>query len=839
MTSPRDPSLDDCGGCAGVAPATPRPIGNRPGLPAIEYRVATHGEVLRSLVAALSDADNPALAGLRVRAPDDFTIALFDAFACMADVLTFYQERIANESFVRTATERASILELARLLGYELRPGVAASTYLAFRLERGQGSPARAPIPLGTRVQSLPGPGEVPQTFETIEAIAEAVGEWNELPARTTRRPALGSAVTSAYLQGTATNVLVGDALLLVSSDGLHTALRTVRAVKLEAAADRTLITWDSGATGFTAAELHVLHQRAALFGHNAPDWRAMPANIQRAYLGLDDDDPLPSDRTEWPGLTISEISGVAAGNTLHLDAAYPKLAPGSWLVLTGAGNTLARKIQSAAEDARSRFALSSKTTRITLAGTGLAAFELQVRTALVLGHSERLALAELPDASPVERHVDLDRRLTDRPARGRQVLVSGLAQRPGSPAGEVEAVERAVIKEVIDDPTGSIPTSRLVFETELVERYRRETVRVHGNIALATHGETAPPEPLGSGDARQTFQRFTVKSAPVTYTPAPVAEGGASTLSVRVDGVEWSEVPSLLGRRPDERVYISRRADDGRTSVLFGDGKSGARLPSGRENVTARLRKGLGAAGNLPAGRLTLLPARPLGVKEVTNPGPAEGGQDAQRLADARDNAPRSVITLERVVSLRDHEDFARNFSGIAKAQASITVTGETLGVLLTIAGPGGAAISAGSRTRSDLLDAIASAGDRAIPVDARSYRPAWFRLRGGIAVQRDRDPATVIAEVLATLRARFSFEQRALGQAVAGSEVIAAIQGVAGVVMVDLDELAREDGAAVAGRPGLLPADAPAPYSDAATALPAELLLLRDGAATFRVIS
>jgi hypothetical protein len=51
------------------------------------------------------------------------------------DILTFYQERIANESYLRTATERLSILEQSRLLGYQLGPGLAAATHLAFTLE--------------------------------------------------------------------------------------------------------------------------------------------------------------------------------------------------------------------------------------------------------------------------------------------------------------------------------------------------------------------------------------------------------------------------------------------------------------------------------------------------------------------------------------------------------------------------------------------------------------------------------------------------------------------------------------------------------------------------------
>ena len=115
---------------------TPLAIYNRPGLPAIAYRVGNYASVRKSLLARLSDSDWPVLRQLRTRDNDDFTIALLDAWAVTSDVLTFYQERIANESYLRTATERLSILEQSRLLGYQLAPGLAASTYLAFTMER-------------------------------------------------------------------------------------------------------------------------------------------------------------------------------------------------------------------------------------------------------------------------------------------------------------------------------------------------------------------------------------------------------------------------------------------------------------------------------------------------------------------------------------------------------------------------------------------------------------------------------------------------------------------------------------------------------------------------------
>src|SRR5215212_4791713 len=157
---------ETCGCCEGLEPLTPLVIANRPGLSRLTYRAGTHATFLATMKARLSARDYPALKGLTTRSATDPAVALLDAWATVADVLTFYQERAANEGYLRTATERRSILELARLVGYALRPGVASSVYLAFTLE----PDSIAEIPAGTRAQSVPGPGdELPQPFETTE----------------------------------------------------------------------------------------------------------------------------------------------------------------------------------------------------------------------------------------------------------------------------------------------------------------------------------------------------------------------------------------------------------------------------------------------------------------------------------------------------------------------------------------------------------------------------------------------------------------------------------------------------------------------------------------------
>src|SRR6185295_3583808 len=100
-----------CHCCEGLSVQTPVRIDNRPGLKMIAYRVGVHSQFKKSLLARLSlSGDDSLLTRLTTRENNDFTIGLLDAWSVVEDVLTFYQERIANESYLGTATERFSIL---------------------------------------------------------------------------------------------------------------------------------------------------------------------------------------------------------------------------------------------------------------------------------------------------------------------------------------------------------------------------------------------------------------------------------------------------------------------------------------------------------------------------------------------------------------------------------------------------------------------------------------------------------------------------------------------------------------------------------------------------------
>src|ERR1700758_4447482 len=136
-----------CGCCGGVGVMTPQQENNPPGQSAISDRIGTWATFKDSMLARLSSSDYPALAPLKTRDNDDFSIALLDASAVMLDILTFYQERLANESYLRTATQLRSLTELSRLIGYQPAPGVASSVYLAFTLSSAPGLPVDPSAP--------------------------------------------------------------------------------------------------------------------------------------------------------------------------------------------------------------------------------------------------------------------------------------------------------------------------------------------------------------------------------------------------------------------------------------------------------------------------------------------------------------------------------------------------------------------------------------------------------------------------------------------------------------------------------------------------------------------
>lgn len=923
--------LDDCHACDVPEPT---PISNRPGLPALAYRAGTWATFRDDMLVDLGG--QPALAGLTTRAPDDPAIALIDAWAVVGDILTFYQERIANEGYLRTATERRSVLELARQIGYELGAGVAASTPLAFQVEQSLVPNAGLPIPstivigAGAKVQSVPGQNEMPQTFETTADI-EARAAWNVMVPKATQRQRLGiypansapirrvdpaggapKAATSLYVNGIGTNVRVGDVIVVrvtaknLVGDWLSPKTGTVcmyvtgvvpdyaaKTTRLDLAQDgapdpkwsislapaegtpdtpvvkmtpqsvRALILeqhwteenllaflevqdWDPDklveqvarliAHQPPPAEIFAFRTKTGVFGHAAPPF----VSLARAYLPGTPPWNNYERRTIWENSILTKWSKLYQAD-IFLDRVVQGVARRGWAALVRGGKTTdlptPYQIEHVSESSLSDFAISGKATGLALSdanATDLATGRITnaqkpdwwMRRTTVYCQSEPLDVIDAPIAEPFMKsnggiEVTLDRMVLGLYA-GQRVCWTGMTldETTNLPSGSTASEIRTIVGARHNRGYTIVQIDRLEHS------YVRNTVTINGNVAPATHGFTVANELLGSGDGSQIRQTFTLRTAPLTYVSAATPSGSESTLVVRVGGVQWTEVRTLYAAGPNDRVFVTRQQPDGTTTIMFGDGIHGARLPSGRNNVTATYRMGTGPDGQIKAGKLAILASKPLGVKAAVNPLPATGAEGPEQLSGARVNAPRTVRTLDRLVSLTDFEDFARGFAGVGKVQAVPLWNGEIQSVHLTLGDALGQPMITdhGSGPADNLRLGIQNASDGRHTVELGGYIPAFFKLELSVVV----DPAYVIEKVVRdvtmAIRSTFVYAKRDLGQAVTEAEIILLVQARAGVIATAISALynAKEPPALF----GVIPA-AGAHFVDGKI-VPAELLLL-----------
>lgn len=342
----------------------------------------------------------------------------------------------------------------------------------------------------------------------------------------------------------------------------------------------------------------------------------------------------------------------------------------------------------------------------------------------------------------------------------------------------------------IIPDRLGLAPRSYLRLELQpdgSIDFAPRPILQA--NVALASHGETQKEEILGDGDPSEPFQQFTLKKAPLTYTPSAASSGGDCSLQVLVNGMLWQEVDSLYARAAIDTVYVTRVDDEGRTIIRFGDGINGARLPAGRGNVVARYRQGLGLHGRVGSESIRNALDKPKGLKSVLNPAAAEGGADPESLEEARKHAPTTVRTFGRAVSLLDLEDLLKDSGEVAKAKAGWVWIAGRRTAHLTLAGQGGALFSPTALTR--LHAGLAAQRDPNRPLRLDNYLPLAIEIAATLTV----DAAYVASQVAAAARGALldalSFEIQAFGQPVHLSDIHAVLQGVDGVTSVDVDRL------------------------------------------------
>lgn len=690
------------------SPVFPRIIFNRPGLKTIDYRVGMYSEMRAFLLDQIDK--RPELAGWTHRGADDPGIALLEGGAITADILTFYQQLYANEAFLRTAKWQESVFELVRLTGYRPAPGVGGLATFAALVKSEK--PIVIPAAFGFKVkledQTQQSEFESSAEVTAYQHLSEFRLYRPRLPERNITPAIAGNQLEIEAVDGsrsltdiTAVKIKAGDRILLAPPaqmfDVTGTAYTPQQAAeivvvsKVETALDRVVLKLEGTLTQSRgpAVDAYVLGRSFRHFGYDAPPLTAVlagspqvaslnPTRFTRRIWG--DDNPSSSEVNYYSPVRREDMPLDKEVGNLAVGA--PMICEG-FVVFDGQPSevpiTVVRTITATRSDSLSWGNKSG--------GTTVATFDQRIVANLSI-------LNEAADIRKLRFHETASPRLTLRAptawtsgaftdtrlnflgTRDEAAVLAGRAlMLKHDVTGQTQRLN--VVRSVSARGPGSPEIRMWPIETDRAPDFVREdfdeakpAITIYGNLVPATQGKSQAEVVLGSGDQRQQFQTFTLPKAPLTFlldresSPPQVPE-----LTIYVSGIEWKQVDMLFGSGPDDRVYVVRQTDDGKSVVQFGNGVMGARLPSGQDNVTAVFRVGVAATGVTTkdpqaAGRVD-------GLNKVKLPSAVAGGAEPETQATARVAAPLKMQSLGRLVSLTDFEAEALTIPGVLKARA------------------------------------------------------------------------------------------------------------------------------------------------------------------------
>lgn len=629
------------------------------GLSSIPRQIAIFPEFRRAMLAVIRQY--PALYHWVARGDDDFGIMLLEMWAYVSDVQSFYDEVIANEVYIRTARLRPSLRKLVNLLGYVPRPAVAGSVSLA-TLAEGRKSVV---LPQGLAFRSSGFDSEAPQVFE-LDAKTTIHPLNNQWSLRAPQQDTLSTTgETFGKLLFTTDTPLKKDDLAIIrvgSTDALNQTSAIANIVDIEGEDGKKYKQVD-----FSPA--------LSLLGNTSPADVQVYRATQTGSL--------------WK-IAVSGNPSVISGTDIILDGLYRNITAGQYIILGKEGKHRWFEVK---ENKEAMMPVSPATTTtvkdsdnkdVTVAVPALNIPATQLVLDISVNDSSRKGTGSDWNGSHATKIIlyygfvsGCTVTTTDKTAMAvaDKLVVSGRVEQPE----DATAPAKFLVKDKNEngyEVGGVLNYSTGEFTLNQGEGWKTPLtmpVTFYGNLVTASRGETVESEVLGSGDASLANQFFVLKKSPLTYTSSPTSDneqGVTSTLKVYVNGLLWKEAPTFYGAGNNDQIYIIRQNDEGESIVTFGDGRRGARLPTGVDNIVATYRHGAGKAAP-PAGAITQLVKPVKGLKSVKSPIDAMEGDDAESSDGIGNYAPKSALLLGRAVSIDDMEAVAAGASGVRAVTA------------------------------------------------------------------------------------------------------------------------------------------------------------------------
>jgi hypothetical protein len=728
---------------------------------------------------------------------------LVELWAYVAETIAAYSELTAGEAYLPTAQDWTDLRRIAALVGYAPRPSIAAQGWVVADIE----SRANPDVPAGTRVQAPAKPGGSSQTFEVVSDTALRA-EWAGLTATWVPQPAIPA----------------GRSIRFIGDPGFHVADRVLFVLEEQASLPASGTGWiDFWGYLFELVSLHwnfvtpasaqpvALTTVASASGELGTTVVQFDRDLDQ-LLGASTTAPYAAYRvlaTASVARQITEVlrvptSGAASTVAVPSDAGAPLAvsADHTTIILDRPLEDLSKNRLVAVVDWGSSSCdvvevskhwfthwdiVPGTPTRVSTLQFANEVPTLEQSGPITVYVLDRRIVARhyvFPDHDPGSAPPQL--RLYPRPSNAPDRVAVASSTKPDAD-WEVFECAPAVLQETDDEgqPSGLIvdlPNSAPEGLTGLFP--------ASGNLVRVHHGKTTSVV-LGSGDAAQAGQEFTTPDSPIAYdlddTGKPVP-----SMVLRVDGLQWDEVPTLYGTGSADVFAVEREAT-GAEKLSFGDGRQGSRLPTGRGNVAATYRVGGGREGEVESGAITTLLGSIRGVKKVRGAGPTEGGADQDAEGDLRRLAPTRARALGRAVSAEDLVDLALGYPGVTHASSwngqgppGCACGGSGLHLALIRSGTSGPRppLAAEIEQLSHYLDSVR---DATVPLCVCAGIVTTPILTVVLATDPRRDVAAVRAGVTAALvdpAGPLGPGQRILGQPLDRSDVFAVVHAVAGVV-------------------------------------------------------
>jgi hypothetical protein len=642
----------------------PHPLNIGAGLPKLPRQIGTFHEFRRALLRDIKaeqveiiDSNNVLvnvipLSGWRARDKDDFGIMLLEMWAYICDSLSFYDEVLANEAYVRTSFLKPNLRKLIALLGYLPRPAVGSVVKLA-AIADGR---LQLMLPTGTAFRSGAFDGNPPQVFElTDEAIIHPF--TNRMGIRAPHSGVVLTTNPTSLLADLKSEIKEENLLLLINKID-STQNKAMLVGKVEKYTGNNNRQYNK--ITFTTAT-------GLIQGTWLINLQLLKPNLK---AGL------------W---TVNEIADPISYTNITLNVLSNQIISGDYIVMGCRMKYRWFKVIAVAEVMRSSMAsneiwvngnlftmpgISVPVTQLTLdepvnsanrklptdinwtstVGAEITVYFGMQLNALVIDEPNAFLTAsdslffDKPLEIPVENYQPNEFLMQDKNTIG---------------AGINGGISYDENKLTLDQATDWVTPLTL-------------PVDVYGNVITASRGETVLNEKMGSGNASLAGQTFKLKKKPLSYYPSPTVDNDQSvknSLTIYVNGILWSEVSSFYGRKENDQVYMVRQNDEGESLITFGDGIRGQRLPTGTDNIICNYRFGAESACP-PAGSVSQISKPVKGLRSVKNFLSAYGGADAEEAENMRTYAPKSALILGRVVSMQDMAALASSFPGVRAVQ-------------------------------------------------------------------------------------------------------------------------------------------------------------------------